>query len=114
MARLAIAGAPAPEVEDVAGHPVWCAEGHRCTAYTMPSGGHVSIPEIWETDVGRFVTTRHRLNDGTNWMELRVVLVLDPRERVAQGMCRHLMALAYKVVARAFGHDQPAARVGTT
>lgn len=107
MARLAItgAGASVPAVEDVAGHPVWCAGGHRCTAETMPAGEHVSIPEIWDTDVGRFVATRHRGLDRVNRMELRVVLRLDPRDPVAQRMCRHLMALTYKVVRRAFGRD---------
>lgn len=107
MARLAITGtgAPSSEPADVAGHPVWCAGGHHCTAFTMPTGEHVSIPEVWQTSFGRVVATRHRGLDRANRMELRVVLRLDSRERVAQAMCRHLVATVCLLVARVFGTD---------
>ncbi|MEV4411409.1 hypothetical protein [Catellatospora sp. NPDC049609] len=88
------------------GHPDWCEGGHHCTALTLPTGEHASRPEIWLTDVGRFIGTRYR--DGRDHMELRIVLNLDDHDDIAQAQCRHLMALAYKVVCRAFGRSEGA------
>ena len=93
--------------QESAGHPHWCTGGHECTALTMPDGEHTSIPEIWITEVGRVVATRHRRRDGyRNRMELRVVLTLDPREVIAHAQCRHLVAVTHLMLRRVFGLDQ--------
>jgi len=101
----AITGARAPvaEATDVAGHPQWCARAHHCTAVRLPDGEHVSRPEVWKTSFGRVVATRHRGNDRVNWVELRLVVRLDPRELVAQAMCRHLVATTCAIITRVFG-----------
>ncbi|MEV4414993.1 hypothetical protein [Catellatospora sp. NPDC049609] len=93
-----------PGHRDTGGHPDWCEGAHHCTANSLPSGEHASRPEVWITDIGRFIGTRYRDRAGRDRMELRIVLDLAEDERIAQAQCRHLMALACKVVSRAFGH----------
>lgn len=90
--------------QESAGHPQWCAGGYVCTAATMPDGEHTSIPEIWRTEFGRVVATRHRRRDGhDNHVELRVVLTLDPHEPVAQAQCRHLITVTHLMLRKVFG-----------
>jgi len=90
--------------QESAGHPNWCTAGHECTALSMPDGEHTSIPEIWRTDVGRVIATRHRRRDGyRNRIELRIVLTLDPYEDVAQAQCRHLIAVTHLMLRKVFG-----------
>ncbi|GAA1381345.1 hypothetical protein [Catellatospora chokoriensis] len=95
--------------DESAGHPEWCEGGHHCTALTMPTGEHVSRPEIWITDVGRFVGTRRRDRHGNDRMELRVLLDLADDEDIAQAQARHLLAVTRVVVDRVFSHGDLAA-----
>lgn len=73
-------------------HPDWCAQGHRCTALTMPAGEHVSIPEVWVTAEGRVVGTRHLGRDGRDWVEIRHVVPLHGDEGQRELMMQELMA----------------------
>ncbi|HCT80127.1 MAG TPA: hypothetical protein DGT23_26895 [Micromonosporaceae bacterium] len=83
--------------------PDWCGSGHHCTALSSPAGEHSSYPEIWRTDRGRLIATRHRdAHTGADWIELRSVVALDPAEEVAQAQARHLIAVSYLVLDRAF------------
>jgi hypothetical protein len=79
--------------------PDWCAGGHHCTAGTSPAGEHSSTPEIWRTDRGRLIATRHRdAHTAADWIELRTVVALDRAEPVAQEQTRHLIAATYLVL----------------
>jgi hypothetical protein len=61
-------------------------------------------------------TTPLMPQSSASWLPLRfsntpatsvtIVLNLADDETTARAQCRHLMALAYKVVSRAFGHDR--------
>ncbi|MFG1785833.1 hypothetical protein ACGFIU_25655 [Rhodococcus oryzae] len=83
--------------------PGWCARAHHCTARRLPGGEHASIPEVWVTDVGRFIATRYRDQAGHDRVELRVVLDLADDEDTAQAQARHLLAVTRVVVDRVFG-----------
>lgn len=82
--------------------PSWCARAHHCTARRLPGGEHASRPEVWVTDVGRFIATRYRDQRGHDRVELRVVLALADDEDTAQAQARHLLALTRVVVDRVF------------
>lgn len=82
------------------GHPSWCALGHHCTAW-LPSGEHSSVPEVWRTDLGRVVATRHRTVGGRGRLEVRYVVELPADERRAVRLMRYLVAAAYVVLSRA-------------
>lgn len=79
------------------GHPEWCAEGHHCTAGVLASGEHASIPEVWETDVGRVVATRYRSRDGhRDHVEVRVSVALHPDDNdAAESGARAVIASIY-------------------
>lgn len=85
--------------QDIAtGHPDWCAGGHQCTA-EMPAGEHASDPEVWRTEHGRVVATRHRNRRG-NSVEIRFVVRLPDSEHQAQRLIRHLIAAGYLMLSR--------------
>ncbi|GHJ47448.1 hypothetical protein Cs7R123_47900 [Catellatospora sp. TT07R-123] len=86
---------------DIGGHPAWCARAHHCTAER--GGQHASVPEVWQTEHGRYVATRYRDRRGRGHVELRVVVRLADDDATAQAQCRHLLAVAYHVVGRVFG-----------
>jgi len=78
------------------GHPPWCARGHHCTArYT--GGEHGSIPEVWDTNLGRLVAVRHRSADGTrDHIEIRVNVRLDADDNAAaEAIARTAVATVY-------------------
>jgi hypothetical protein len=88
--------------DDNDGHPHWCPADHRCTARWSSGGEHVSIPEIWRTDIGRVVATRHRdASTGAGHLEVRVVLQLPADETRAQRFMRWAIAAAYVVLSKA-------------
>lgn len=77
--------------------PDWCAGGHHCTA-RLPSGEHTSTPEVWDTDVGRVIATRHLRTRGGH-VELRIVVPVPGDEAAAVGLMRQLIAGAYDRIA---------------
>lgn len=88
--------------EENDGHPSWCPADHRCTARWSSGGEHTSIPEVWKTDIGRVVATRHRQADtGTGHVEIRLVLQLPADETAAQRFIRWAVAGAYVVLSKA-------------
>jgi hypothetical protein len=91
-------------------HPAWCAQNHHCTAGRMSAGEHASTPEVWQTDVGRLVATRHRTTAGRDFVELRTVMRLPADETAAAGLARHLIATSYLVLTRVFSLDQKGSR----
>lgn len=78
-------------------HPRWCTQGHRCTATRLPEGEHVSIPEMWETSLGKVIGTRYRSRDGRrDWIEVRANLRLDPTsEALAHQQARVAVLAVY-------------------
>jgi hypothetical protein len=102
MSRALTTGRPVERTDQPAGHPSWCAQGHHCTALTMPAGEHASIPEIWLADLGRFIGTRYRDQRGADRVEVRAIVALADNELIAQAQARHLLALTCTVVQRAF------------
>lgn len=78
--------------------PAWCAGGHHCTA-GLGKGSHASVPEVWHTDIGRVVATRH-LNSRGGHVELRIVIPLPEDEGAAVSVMRHLVATAYALISR--------------
>jgi hypothetical protein len=78
--------------------PDWCAGGHHCTA-SLAKGSHTSVPEVWRTDVGRVVATRHQHTRGGH-LELTIVVKLPEQEGAAVPFMRHLIAAAYYLINR--------------
>ncbi|GHJ43303.1 hypothetical protein Cs7R123_06450 [Catellatospora sp. TT07R-123] len=100
----ALTGRPGAPVAAADGHPDWCARAHHCAADR--GGQHASVPEVWDTDQGRYVATRHRDRRGRDHVELRVVLRLADDDATAQAQARHLLAVTYQVVERVFASDR--------
>jgi hypothetical protein len=80
-----------------AAHPDWCAGDHHCTADRLPEGEHASIPEIWDTDLGRLVAVRYRSRDGRrDHVEIRLSTPLDPADDAeAEVQARMVIATVY-------------------
>ncbi len=90
-------------------HPEWCVQDPRCTAFHITGGEHSSHPEIWETNHGRIVATRHQTGSGAQtgqgWLEIRTVVALPAGEAAAQDLARHLIAATYQAVADTLGAE---------
>lgn len=90
------------------GHPEWCGRGMHCTANVMQGGEHKSRPEVWVTDAGRVVGTRHLGRDGRDWVEIRHVVALHGDEGQRELMMQELMAGAnWALSTVASWHDEP-------
>jgi len=97
-ANLPTRHTPTPHgvAHDSNGHPPWCARGHHCTAH-YTGGEHGSIPEVWDTNLGRIVAVRHQSADATrDHIEIRVNVALDPAAAdTAENEARAVIATIY-------------------
>lgn len=83
-------------------HPVWCAQGHHCTAEL--GGEHASEPTVWRTPLGRLVATRWQPVDGRpGHMEYRFVVPLPAGEERAQRFAQHLASVMQLAITRVLG-----------
>lgn len=89
--------------------PDWCAGGHHCTAQ-LGSGTHASTPEVWHTETGRVVATRH-LRGRRGWLELRISIPLpDGDETMVVGLMRLLLVGAHRAIAKILGRAKDLAQ----
>lgn len=112
LQRAATNRDPRPVGSD--GHPIWCARSHHCTTrrtkLTGPFtvGEHASAPQIWDTDHGRVVATRHRTaRTGADWVEIRTIVALPADDDTAERLTQHLIAAGHLVLSRVFAPHQP-------
>lgn len=79
--------------------PDWCAGGHHCTA-RLGKGTHASVQEVWQTDLGRLVATRHQ-RGGASWLELTWSVRLPEVDTEARTTARRVLGAAYRLIAGA-------------
>jgi hypothetical protein len=73
-------------------HPEWCGQAHHCTA--EGGGEHASAPNVWKTDAGKLVATRHQPVKGEAYATLRLVVALPADDTQARQLGGQLVTAA--------------------